>query len=565
MNSLVSLSVLVVVWVLSVAWSSALHGQEADADIVLLRAKVHTMDSKQPVAEAVAIRGNRIVQVGEKEAIEKRIGPQTRKIDLDGRLVIPGFNDSHVHFLQGGQQLSSVQLRDARSPLEFTQRMVDFANKVEPGRWITGGDWDHENWFSGELPRREWIDTGTAGIGVFVSRLDGHMALVNSYALKLAGIDRNTADPPGGLIVRDEKTGEPTGILKDAAMGLVSKHIPPLTYPERLEAARAATNHAASLGVTSVQDMSGAGYEPVYRELLKKGELKTRIYSAAPLPQWKRSADQGLRGAVGDAWIRQGALKGFADGSLGSTTALFFDPYVDDPRTSGLPSDEMIPESSMEDRVRQADLAQLHIMIHAIGDKANDSVLSIYDRVARTNGEKDRRFRIEHAQHLRPSDIPRFARQKVIASMQPYHCADDGRWALKRIGVERAKGTYAFRSLLDNGVTLAFGSDWNVAPLNPIAGIAAAVHRQTLDGKHPNGWVPEQKITVHEAVSAYTVGSAYAEFTEKEKGKIQPGFLADLVVLSEDIFTVGPDEISTAEVQMTFVDGKIVFQSDRFD
>ncbi len=564
MNYLLSLSLLLVAWVLSVAWSGALHGQENDADIVLLRAKVHTMDSNQPVAEAVAIRGNRIVQVGKKEAIEKRIGAKTRKIDLDGRLVLPGFNDSHVHFLQGGQQLSSVQLRDARSPLEFTQRIVDFANKVEPGRWITGGDWDHENWFSGELPRREWIDTGTAGIGVFVSRLDGHMALVNSYALKLAGIDRNTADPPGGLIVRDEKTGEPTGILKDAAMGLVSKHIPPLTHPERLEAARAATNHAAALGVTSVQDMSGAGYEPVYRELLKKGELKTRIYSAAPLPQWKRSVDQGLRSAVGDAWIRQGALKGFADGSLGSTTALFFDPYLDDPRTSGLPSDEMIPESSMEDRVRQADLAQLHIMIHAIGDKANDSVLTIYERVVRTNGEKDRRFRIEHAQHLRPSDIPRFARQKVIASMQPYHCADDGRWALKRIGDERAKGTYAFRSLLDNGVILAFGSDWNVAPLNPIAGIAAAVHRQTLDGKHPNGWVPEQKITVLEAVYAYTMGSAYAEFTENEKGRIQPGFLADLVVLSKDIFTVGPDEMSTAEVQMTIVDGKIVFQSDRF-
>lgn len=547
-------------WILFL--STDVHAQETEmADLVLWHANIHTMDSKQPIAQAISIRGPRILQVGNDADIRRWIGPQTKVIDAGGRLVVPGFNDSHVHFLQGGQQLSSIQLRDATSRSDFSQRVLDFSKKIEKGRWITGGDWDHENWASAELPHRDWIDAATPDIGVFVSRLDGHMALVNSYALQLAGIHRNTPDPAGGLIVRDAETGEPTGILKDSAMNLVTRHIPPLTRLERLDAVRAATNHAASLGVTSVQDMSGAGNETVYRELLRDQELKTRIYSVAPLPNWNKSADQGLRAATGDAWIRQGGLKGFADGSLGSTTALFFDPYADETRTSGLPSDEMFPPSAMFERVLSADLASLQIMIHAIGDKANETILSVYEKVGSKNGERDRRFRIEHAQHLRMEDIPRFSKLNVIASMQPYHCADDGRWALKRIGPERAKGTYAFRSLLDSGATLAFGSDWNVAPLNPILGIAAAVTRRTLDGKHPGGWVPEQKITVQEAVYAYTYGSAWAEFTANEKGSLTQGKLADLVILSKDLFTIAPEDLERTQVLTTIVDGRVVYES----
>jgi predicted amidohydrolase YtcJ len=528
-------------------------------DLVIINANLHTMDQSRPIAQAVAILGNRIVAVGSSDLIKKLTGPQTRVIDAQGQLVLPGFNDSHVHFLSGGFQLSSVDLRDANSPEEFADRIREFAEKLPAGRWITGGDWDHERWPGAKLPTREMIDRYTPNIPVFVNRLDGHMALANSLTLRLAGVTRQTPDPPGGLIVRDPKTGEPTGVLKDAAMSYVWKVVPASSFEEKLAAARAATNHAASLGVTSVQDMSAGSDVGVYQALLDRGELKNRIYAVAPLPRWERLAQTGVRAHFGSDMLRIGGLKGFADGSLGSTTALFFEPYADAPNTRGLAGDEMFPQGAMLERVRGADRAGLQVMIHAIGDKANDTILSIYEQVEKEDGARDRRFRIEHAQHLRPQEIARFGRDHVIASMQPYHAIDDGRWAEKRIGKERAKTTYAFRSLLDAGVTLAFGTDWTVAPLNPILSIYAAVTRQTLDGKNPNGWIPEQKISVEEAVHAYTVGSAYAEFQENVKGTITPGKLADMVIISEDIFKIDPKEIEKVKVVMTIMDGRVVF------
>jgi hypothetical protein len=386
------------------------------------------------------------------------------------------------------------------------------------------------------------------------------MSLANSAALKLAGVTRETKDPPGGLIVHDAKTGEPTGILKDAAMSFVWKVVPESSFDEKLTAARAATEHAARLGVTSVQDMSAGNDVGVYQTLLDRGELKTRIYAVSPLPSWERLARTGVRSHFGSDMLRIGGLKGFSDGSLGSTTAFFYEPYNDAPDTRGLAGDEMFPEGAMLERVRGADRAGLHVMIHAIGDRANDSILSIYEQVRRENGERDRRFRIEHAQHLRPQDISRFGRDKVIASMQPYHAIDDGRWAEKRIGHERARTTYAFRSLLDAGAMLAFGTDWTVAPLDPLLTVYAAVTRRTLDGKNPMGWIPEQKISVEEAVRAYTVGSAYAEFSEKEKGTITPGKLADLVIINSEIFQIDPNEIEKARVVMTIMDGRVVYE-----
>jgi predicted amidohydrolase YtcJ len=463
--------------------------------------------------------------------------------------------------LSGGFQLSSVDLRDATSPQEFAERIRSFADKLPPGRWITGGDWDHERWPDAKLPTKELIDRFTPNTPVFVNRLDGHMALANSLALKLANVTRQTLDPPGGVIVRDPKTGEPTGVLKDAAQSFVWKVFPPPSFEEKLAAARAATDHAASVGVTSVQDMSAGADVGVYQALLDRAELKNRIYAVWPLPRWERLAQTGVRAHFGSAMLRTGGLKGFADGSLGSTTALFYEPYQDAPNTSGIPSDEMFPEGAMRERVRGADRAGLQVIIHAIGDRANDIILSIYEQVENENGDRDRRFRIEHAQHLRAQDIPRFARDHVIASMQPYHAIDDGRWAEKRIGHERAKTTYAFRSLLDSGATLAFGTDWTVAPLNPLLTIYAAVTRRTLDGKHPNGWIPEQRISVEEAVRAYTVGSAYAEFQEKEKGTITPGKRADVVILSRDIFKIDPTEIEKVKVVMTIMDGRVVYEA----
>jgi predicted amidohydrolase YtcJ len=403
------------------------------------------------------------------------------------------------------------------------------------------------------------IDKATPDHPVFVNRLDGHMALANSLALRLAKVTRETKDPPGGVIVRDN-SGEPTGILKDGAESLVDRAIPDKSYDENHEAAAAATEHAAKMGVTSVTDMSAGDDVKLYHDMAERGQLKTRIYAARSIVSWEKLANQHAKRDSENSIVRIGALKGFADGSLGSTTARFFEPYNDAPGTRGLWFDQMLPEGIMLKRVLGADKAGLHVMIHAIGDEANQKILDIYRETTAKNGSRDRRFRIEHAQHLAVKDIPRFGSQNVIASMQPYHAADDGRWCEKRIGAERAKGTYAFRSLLDSGAVLAFGSDWTVAPLNPLEGIKAAVTRQTLDGKHPGGWIPDQKITIDEAVRAYTLGSAYAEFEDQLKGSITAGKLADLVMLDRDIYSIEPSDIDKAHVILTVMNGKVVYE-----
>ncbi|MBL8175390.1 MAG: amidohydrolase [Bryobacterales bacterium] len=533
------------------------------ADLILHNGKVWTVNPRQPLAEAVAVKHGRILAVGANAEINALRTPNTRVIDLQGRLLLPGFHDSHVHFYAGGTRLSSVQLRDAATPAEFRARIAAFAAKLPKGRWITGGDWDHENFPNAELPTRQWIDAVTPDHPVFVNRLDGHMALANSLALKLAGVTRESKDPPGGAIVRDPASN-PTGILKDTAMDAVYRVMPDPSPTEIEEALRAAMRYANAKGVTSVTDVSASPeILRVYQRLLHKNELTVRIYGLQPLSQWKRLAAPGIAAGFGGGYLRIGGLKGFSDGSLGSTTAWFFQPYSDAPNTSGLPGEDMIPAGKMRDNLLGADAAGLQLAIHAIGDRANEAMLSLFEEVIRTNGPRDRRFRIEHAQHLRPQDIPRFAKLGVIASMQPYHAIDDGRWAGKRIGPDRAKGTYAFRSLLDAGATLAFGSDWFVAPIDPVAGIYAAVTRRTLDGKRPNGWVPEQKITVAEAIEAYTLGSAKASSEEHCKGSIESGKYADFVVLSEDLLTIPATRIDKVVVTNTIVGGHIVHSAGK--
>jgi predicted amidohydrolase YtcJ len=533
---------------------------QAPADLVLVNGKIWTVDDRRSEVEAVAVLGSRIAAAGSTEEIRKWIGANTKVIDLQGKRVTPGFNDSHVHFLDGGMGLASVQLRYARTPEEFRDRIRDFAAKLSKGRWILNGNWDHENWTPPALPTRRLIDAVTPDNPVFINRLDGHMCLANSLALKLAGVTRETPDPPGGTIVRDAD-GAPTGVLKDAAMNYVTKVIPNPSDEVMAEAIRAALAYTAENGVTSVQDMSASpDVFGVYQRLLGNGELTARVYGVQPLSEWARLARVGVRAGFGSDKLKIGALKGFADGSLGSTTALFFEPYLDAPKTSGLPSDEMFPEGKMFENILGADNAGLQIAVHAIGDRANKTILDMFAEVEKRNGARDRRLRIEHAQHLRPEEIKRFGAERVIASMQPYHAIDDGRWAENRIGPNRAKGTYAFRSLLDAGATLAFGSDWFVAPMEPLMGIYAAVTRRTLDGKRPQGWVPEQKITVAEAVRAYTMGSAYASGDEKLKGSIEVGKLADLVVLSADIFKIDPVEIEKTKVMMTIFDGKVIYK-----
>jgi predicted amidohydrolase YtcJ len=544
--------------VLFTAYSGLIaKGQTFAADLVIMNANVHTIDSKRPTARSIAVLGDKIIAVGSDADTKSLIGPKTKVNDAKGKLVIPGFNDAHVHFLETGSQLSSVDLRDAKTPQEFVERIKTFAAKIPKGRWILGGKWDHENWTPNNLPTAAMIDAATPDNPVFIDRLDGHMALANSLAMKLTSVNKDTKDVEGGEIVRDTN-GNPTGVFKDAAMNYVAKVIPDFSFEQKLEAAQAATDHAASLGVTSVQDMSAGTDVGVYQELLRRGTLKTRVYACSPLSDYKRWQNTGVHHAFGDAMLRVGCLKGYSDGSLGSTTAWFFDPYKDDPKTSGLASDE-IPK--MPEMVAAADKAGLQIMIHAIGDRANATVLDNFSKAEQANGNRDRRFRIEHSQHLRQEDIKRFGTQKVVASMQPFHIIDDGRWAWKRLDEKRLKGTYAFRTLLDSGGLLAFGSDSPVAPLNPIWGVYAAVTRRTLDDKNPNGWLPEQKISVDETVRAFTWGSAYAEFQENVKGTIEAGKLADFVILSDDIFTIDPVKIRDARVMLTVVNGKVVYEA----
>ncbi len=526
------------------------------ADTILTNGRFWTGVAGAAWAEAVAIRGERIIVVGTRAEVARLASPATHTIDLDGKTALPGFIDDHTHFVDGGFQLLSVDLRDAKTKAEFRRRIAAQARKIGPGRWILGGDWDHENWPGAPLPTKELIDTVTPGNPVAVERLDGHMILANTLALRKAGITKDTPDPPGGLIVRDPKTGEPTGVLKDAASALVERVIPEPSDAEYDAALDAALAEAARHGVTSVDDITLWNHWALYRRYRDSGKLTVHVYSRTPLSEWQKQRDFVDRFGRGDEWLRLGGLKAFMDGSLGSTTAYFFQPYNDAPNTSGLMRPDNQPEGKMQDSIVAADAAGLQCSVHAIGDRANNLLLNYFEKAERVNGPRDRRFRIEHAQHLQASDIPRFANLGVIASMQPYHCIDDGRWAEKRIGAQRIKTTYAFRTLLDSGAKLAFGSDWPVAPLDPIRGIYAAVTRRTLDGKNPGGWVPEQKITVEEAVRAYTSAGAWAEFSERDKGTLEPGKLADIVVLSDDIFQIVPEKIWDVKVTLTLTGGR---------
>jgi predicted amidohydrolase YtcJ len=521
-------------------------------ETVIINARIHTVDSALPAAEAIAVCGATIARVGTSADIRAMAGSRTRVIDAGGRLVVPGFNDAHVHLIAGANEIVGVDLRPAKDEQDFVRRLREYAAQRPKGEWIRGGYWDHEAWPSRALPTRELIDAATPDHPVFVQRLDGHMALANSLALKLAKVSANAKDPEGGAIVRTAR-GEPAGVFKDNAMELVSRAIPQDTLEQTITKARAALTYAASVGVTSIQDMTASPRElRAYQELHKRGELTARIYSI----QNYDGAMQGGRG--GDEWIHTGARKLFADGSMGSGTAAFFEPYADDPKTSGLllQSPEVLQRMIFE-----ADAAGFQPVVHAIGDRANAIVLDALAQLARERGARDRRPRIEHAQVVRSSDKVRFRAAGVIASIQPSHCIDDMRWAERRIGKERTPISYNFKSFLDAGARIAFGTDWYVEPLNPMLGLYAAVTRQFPDGTPEGGWFPDERITMAQAIEYYTLGSAFAEFEEQRKGSLTAGKLADLVVLSKDVFSVPPREILDTKPTLTMVGGRIVFEA----
>jgi predicted amidohydrolase YtcJ len=524
-----------------------------------INGKIYTVNDKQPFAEAVIVEKNKIVFVGTNQDAKKLIRPSDEVINLDGKFLLPGFIDAHVHLINAGFYLLGINLHDVKNPEEFKKALKDYLSKNK-SEWIRGGRWDHEKWNKKKLPAKELIDDVTPDIPVFVERVDGHMGLANSCALRLAGINKDTPDPPGGSIDKDPVTGEPTGILKDNAMTLIYKVIPPYSFNDNYEAALKALETAKQFGITGVHDISFKEHLDIYKKLEDEGKLSCRIYSILPINQIDYLADSLYKKMSGKK-IKVGALKAYADGSLGAGTAWFFEPYVYDSALTGLPSDVVL-NGKLEEWAFRADKRGLQVCIHAIGDKANSWALDLYEKIRKEDPYRDRRFRIEHAQHVRPEDISRFASCETIASCQPYHAIDDGVWAEKRIGPDRIKYSYPYKTLIKAGVKVSFGSDWPVAPINPIMGIYSAVTRRTLDGKNPEGWIPEQKISVEEAIKCYTLNNAYASFEEDIKGSIEPGKLADFVVLDQDILTVDSIKIKDIKVMMTILDGEIIYQAE---
>ncbi|MDO6470597.1 amidohydrolase [Maribacter sp. 1_MG-2023] len=523
------------------------------ADLIITNANIWTGNTNSPKAEAMAIKADTILAIGSLVDIQKFKGLSTEIKDVGGKFITPGFIDTHVHLLMGGNSLLSVQLRDASTKQEFIDRISAFTKEIEPGQWIVEGNWDHTLW-GGELPNKDWIDEYTGDNPVAIYRMDGHMILANSAALKIAGIDENSPDVENGEIVKNP-VGTPTGILKSEAMYLVLNEIPKLTDSEKEEALSAAQDYLVSQGVTTVHDVDSLGGYEILDKMNSNKQLKVRVYAADPLKYWKAVT----KDTKDSKWLKNGLIKGFVDGSLGSHTAAFDEQYSDKQDDKGL---FIVDLDSLGSWISNADKKQLQITVHAIGDRANSTILNIYDSVVQNNGKNERRLRIEHAQHLNVEDINRFSKLDVITSMQPYHAIDDGRWAEELIGHQRIKTTYAFKSLLDANTTLVFSSDWPVAPASALYGMYAAVTRRTLDDNNPDGWVPEQKINVEQALIAYTKDAAYSSFDEDVKGTLEPGKLADFVILSENVLQVEPKTLKDVKVLETYVGGKSMFLSN---
>jgi len=542
--------------------------QKEKADLVIINGKVLTIDKDHPSAEAIAIKGEYIIAVGTTSQVSEMIEKgNTKVIDAKGRLVIPGFNDAHVHF--GPLDPDYIELRYTTDPSVITEKVRAQVAKSRPGELINGGHWEHEMFIDKKWPTKELIDKVSPDNPVLLSRADGHSVLVNSYVLKASGITKNTTDPFGGVIQKDPVTGEPTGILKENAEGLIKTGEVKHKRTDDEETTRVwkgyliALKEARELGVTSIQVPGSADFG-AYEKLQKNGELTSRIDIGSSLTSdtvlLKKYIEMEKKYPKEGNWIRFGYLKAFMDGTIGSGTALMFEPFTDNPSTSGL---SMMPYGVFEKMVLMADKLGFQIGVHAIGDKGNNWVLNAFEKAIKVNGKRDSRHRIEHAQTLQPTDIPRFASLGVIASMQPTHCISDKKFCEKRIGQERAKGAYAWKSLADAGAILAFGTDYQVEPLNPMEGLYASVTRKDRLGEEGEGWHPEQKIKMEDAIKYYTVGSAYSQFMDNRKGMIKTGYLADIVIVDKDLLTISENEIMKTKVDYTITAGKVVYSSGK--
>jgi predicted amidohydrolase YtcJ len=539
------------------------HARAGAADLVIVNARIWAgTDQREGGAlpTALLVRGDRITAVGSNLEVWARIDANTKVIDAGGRRLIPGITDSHTHTVSGGFQLRRLNLRDIGGRAEFIDAVARAAQGKKEGQWVLGGRWSIESWDAPEAPHKTWLDKTTGSVPVFLSRMDGHQALVNSAALRLAGIDASgPPDPKGGEIERDPKTGEPTGILKESAMGLVSRLIPDPTPDERYAALLRAMKHANSLGITSVHDMCSLGDLAVFRRAEREGKLTVRITAYLSVSDWASYAERLPGYGLSSDMVRLAGFKGFMDGSLGSRTAYMREPYDDLPPDHPYPRGQLTvmadPPESFRQAIAIADRHGLQLAVHSIGDEGNHLLLDAYEGTRNQGGRRDAQHRVEHAQHLHVSDIPRFAQLGVVASMQPFHKADDGRYAERALGSERLKGSYAFRQLVDTGALLIFGSDWPVVTMNPFAGIDAAVNAKTLDGKV---WLASHSLTLEEALRAYTVLPPRAIDRDDRLGTIEVGKYADLVILSEDPFAIPIERVGEVQAFQTIVGGKVV-------
>ena len=530
------------------------------ATLVVTNANIMTMDARYPRAEALAASGEWIMAVGTVADIQKLVGPSTRVIDARGRLVIPGFNDSHAHFSGGSSGLRQLNLYGVASLAEVQRLVAERVARAKPGEWITGSRYDHTLWGTA-WPTKEDLDKVAPNNPVVLRRASGHSSWANSMALRLSGITRDTKNPEAGEIQKDPRTGEPTGILLESAAGLLRIQRPQLSDDERRRQQRddmlAGFRHAAELGVTSVQTSSSIAEMDMLRELQREGLLTLRWSGWLTLNSAPRLAAQGIRTGQGDYWVRIGFLKGFIDGTLGDGTAAMFEPFADRADFHGLPT---MSAERLTELVVYADRMGFQVGVHAIGDKGVRMVLDAYERAALVNGTTGRRHRVEHAQLIHPDDIRRFGRLGVVPSMQQTHATTDMRFAETRVGTERSKTAYAWRSLIDGGAVLAFGTDWSVEPLDPMRGVFSSATRTNIQRMEPKtGWFPEQKLTMWESIYYYTYGSAYGEHLENVKGSLAPGRLADMVVMDCDLFTIAPEQILGAKVDYTIVGGQVVW------
>ena len=559
------------------------------ADLVIQNAYVWTVDLSKPTAEAVAVRNNKIIFVGSNKAVQKYIDGNTNIIDAGGKLVLPGFNDNHVHFESTCRIVTGLNLLDVHQEKPFISRMRDVHERFTPGVWITGGLWSaYQAWESNSIseegrkakidffkPQRKMVDSFTAERPVFIQRFDRKVFFANSKALEIAGITKDRTDPPNIHVERD-KRGNPTGILTGSGVQQYFNNIiPPRSWKQRVWESEAVLKRCARFGVTSLSDMSDARQREIFYYLHNENKLTVRIHSRGYLDQWEKMSELGIKIGSGDSMIRLGTVKAWIDGIMGNSTARFYKAYSHNSDEFGIWRKIMFPwrsqsggrdlQSNLEYLAIKADSAGIQLSVHAIGDAANGYLLDMMDRVNEHNGVKNRRFRLVHAQVIHPDDFKRFKNMSIIAEVQPYHCTDDMRWMEERIGHERSKGAYAFRSLWDSGAVVCFGSDspgTNASryPLNPMLGLYAAVTRQTLDGNPADGWFPDEKLSVEEAIQAYTLNSAYASFEENIKGSITEGKLADLVILSDNLLEIDPSKIKDVEVKTTIFNGKIIYQ-----